>query len=226
MNRLTHRFGPGLLLLLALCAPVTPHAEAAPEAPAIPSLNYANSPEIRRLLHWDHFPLHIYFTPGDLATKERMDATQAGFDQWVHATKEFVHYQVVTKPALAEVTVTFLPQESVPNQGGSCGHTTVTFLKLTLKSANIVLATTDVTSADLQATAAHEFGHALGIDGHSDDPGDLMYAVLTRSAAEDLPVPSHTLTPRDLNTLKVCYPAFVLPPGSPAKPDPDSPQPD
>lgn len=172
---------------------------------------------MRRLLHWEHFPLHIYFTPGDLTTKERTDAAQAGFDQWVHATKNFVHYQVVTKPALAEVTVTFLPHESVPDQGGSCGHTSMAFLTLTLNSASILLATTDVTPADLQATAAHEFGHALGIDGHSDDPADLMYVVLTRSAA-DLPIPSSAITVRDLNTLKVCYPAFVVPPAPPAKP--------
>ena len=219
MNRLTHRFGPGLLLL-ALCSAGAARAEAAPDAPAASISNYADAPEIRRLLHWEHFPLHIYFTPGDLATKERTDAAQAGFDRWVHATKNFVHYQVVTKPALAEVTVTFLPHESVPDQGGSCGHTTVTFLTLTLKSANILLATTDVTPANLQATAAHEFGHALGIDGHSDDPADLMYAVLTRSAANDLPPPASAVTTRDLNTLKVCYPAFVVPPAPPAQPAP------
>jgi predicted Zn-dependent protease len=172
---------------------------------------------MRRLLHWEHFPLHLYFVPSDLTTKERKDAVQAGCDQWVHATNDFVRYEVVTKAALADVTVTFLPHESVPDQGGACGHTTMTFLALTLKSASIVLATTDVTPADLQAITAHEFGHALGIDGHSDDPSDLMYAVLTRSAANDLPVPSHTLTSRDLNTLKVCYPALVVPPASPAK---------
>ena len=171
---------------------------------------------MRRLLHWDHFPLHVYIAPSDLATKERTEAVQAGFDQWVHATKDFVQYQIVTKPAQAEITLTFLPNESVPEQGGSCGHTTVTFLTLTLDSANIVLATTDVKPADLQATAAHEFGHALGLDGHSDDAGDLMYAVLTRSPSGDLPLLSHTITVRDLNTLKSCYPALAIPDPPPA----------
>jgi len=82
--------------------------------------------------------LHIYFAPGDLTTKERTDAAQAGFDQWVHATH--------------------------------------------------------------------------GIDGHSDDQGDLMYAVLTRAPTGELPLHAHTITVRDLNTLKVCHPAFVVPP--------------
>jgi len=200
---------------------MTPRAVAAPETPAAPKPNYADAPEMRRLLHWDHFPLHVYLVPGDLATKERTEAVQAGFDQWVHATRDFIHYQIVTKPAQAEITVTFLPNESVPEQGGSFGHTTVTFLTLTLNSANIVLATTDVTPADLRSTAAHEFGHALGMDGHSDDEGDLMYAVLTRSPSGDLPLPSHTISIRDLNTLKVCYPALAVSAPLPAQPAPD-----
>lgn len=219
MTKGTFKFLLGVLLLFPLCVPETACAQATPAVPAAPSPpNYADAPEIRRLLHWERFPLHLYFTPGDLATKGRREAAQAGFDQWVRATKDFVHYQVVTKPEQADVTVTFLPNDSVPNQGGSCGHTSLSFFELTMKSAAISLATADVPSGDLQATAAHEFGHALGIDGHSDDPDDLMYAVLTRSASGDLPLPSHAVTNRDLNTLKVCYPSFIVPPALPAKP--------
>lgn len=207
------------LVLLALCAAPAMAAPDAPDAPAAQALpppppSYADAPEMRRLLHWDHFPLHVYFTPGELATKEHMDAVQAGMDQWAHATKNFVSYQVVTKPAQAEVLVTFLPHDSVPDQGGSCGHTTITFLTLTLKSASMSLATTGVAPLDLQAAAAHEFGHALGIDGHSDDPEDLMYAVVCHSPDGDLPLPAHTVTARDLNTLRICYPAFAAPPAA------------
>jgi len=205
----------GGLVLLALCAAP---AMAAPDAPAPPAPSYADAPEIRRLLHWDHFPLRVYFTPGELTTKERTDAVQAGLDQWARATKDFVRYQVVAKPAQAEISVTFLPHESVPGQGGSCGHTTMTFLTLTLKSASVSLATVGIAPLDLQATAAHEFGHALGIDGHSDDPEDLMYTVLSHSPDGDQPPPAHTVTARDLSTLKVCYPAFVVPPPAAATP--------
>lgn len=69
---------------------------------------------------------------------------------------------------------------------------------------------------DLQATAAHEFGHALGIDGHSDDPADIMYPTLHHTLlVGGLPPPTHAITPRDLQTLKACYP--LLPAEKPQK---------
>ena len=67
----------------------------------------------------------------------------------------------------------------------------------------------------MQATALHELGHAFGLWGHSDHPGDAMAAVPTA-------VPVLQLTPRDRATLiwlqkqseRLQPPA--RPPGSPA----------
>ena len=81
------------------------------------------------------------------------------------------------------------------------------------------LATGDTTPEDVQSVAAHEFGHALGIQGHSDNPNDLMFPSATRYfAAPDirLPDPPHEVTRRDLNTLRACYPR--LPVAAPPSP--------
>ena len=50
----------------------------------------------------------------------------------------------------------------------------------------------------MQQVAAHEFGHALGIDGHSDVPTDLMFSVIDSDHPQ-------TISARDLNTLECLY---------------------
>jgi len=181
-------------------------------AQAVASPDYVHAPDMRRLLHWTHFPILVYFTPGALTTKERKDSTLAGFDEWVHATRNFAKYQVVTTEAQANVTVTFLPESTVPGKDGATGNTRITFLEsAVIKHVRMVLATANISPLDLQATACHEFGHALGIDGHSDDPDDIMYPILTCMLGEiDFPAPVHAITQRDLHTLKACYPALGL----------------
>ena len=67
-------------------------------------------------------------------------------------------------------------------------------------------------ASDLEAAAAHEFGHALGIEGHSKDPADLMYFQHTVGQP-------WTITARDLNTMKMAYlPLFAPSRAFPAQP--------
>lgn len=51
---------------------------------------------------------------------------------------------------------------------------------------------------DLYLTMLHEVGHALGLNGHSPDPGDVMYPRVTGHARG-------ALSPRDRETLRRLY---------------------
>ncbi|MFN9922981.1 MAG: matrixin family metalloprotease [Cyanobacteriota bacterium] len=61
-----------------------------------------------------------------------------------------------------------------------------------------VLISPDQREAAIQATALHELGHAFGLWGHSDQPGDAMAAVPGS-------VPVLELSPRDLASLRWLY---------------------
>lgn len=175
--------------------------------------NYARVAGVR-LLHWAHFPLRVYLAPSGAATDERKKSALAGFDQWVRATDGIVQYHVVSVRSQADLIVSFEARSTVSSDPGAAGSTGVGFSGPVLKKADMQLATEGLTPGDLQSVAAHEFGHALGLNGHSDLPDDLMYPTATRYMTFDLvPVPSppRGITPRDLNTLKVCYPALFAP---------------
>jgi predicted Zn-dependent protease len=194
-------------------------------APAEPP-NYAHGSAMHSLLHWTRFPIHVYFTPGPAATEDTRKAAQAGFTEWVLASRGVISYDIVADPAAADVRVTLLPDLFLPKQRGVTGATSVTYLDDVLTKAAMEIATGGATPDELQTCAAHEFGHALGINGHSSSEDDLMFPVETRIFALDgTPVETspQSVSARDLNTLKLGYgPVWTrlaahLPPAVPPK---------
>jgi len=140
---------------------------------------------------WNKLPVNIYFVHDSEYSASRERAARAGFDLWEQATGGYVTYKIVESSDHAQITVTFDPTNDD-------GHTTTTFTSRRIVHARIVMGIDRGSSADLECTAAHEFAHALGLSGHSNDSRDLMY-------------PSHimgrswSITRRDLNTLAQIY---------------------
>lgn len=140
---------------------------------------------------WNKLPVNIYFVHDSEYSSARERAARAGFDLWEQATGGYVTYKIVDSSDHAQITVTFDPTNDD-------GHTTTTFTSRRIVHARIVMGIDRGSSADLECTAAHEFAHALGLSGHSNDSRDLMY-------------PSHimgrswSITRRDLNTLAQIY---------------------
>ncbi len=192
--------GAGLLGLLSFAAlPAVCRAEAAPPL---------------RLRHWPQFPVRVYLPPPRPGQAKEVQTVLTGFDEWVTASHGFVRYVRVSDKTQAEITVEFVPGRflaSGAKSAGTVGETTVFSSAGVLKKASVRLAEGAAAPEDLQATAAHEFGHALGISGHSDDPDDLMYPVeMIHVEAPDptLPSEAHAVTAHDLRFLAGCYPGL------------------
>ena len=151
--------------------------------------NYAHN--VSHLFNWNHFPLQVAFLQDANYTQARQNIAMAGFDQWVTASGSAMTYQVVTDSSTADVTVKFDPATTD-------GLTNLHFSGLTMTHADVNLGIKNLGSSDLQCVAAHEFGHVLGIDGHSDLQNDLMYPI--HFVGVVCPV-----TTRDLNTIKTAY---------------------
>lgn len=151
--------------------------------------NYAHN--VANLLTWPSFPIRVFFIQDANFSTNRKNIAINGFDQWVTASASALSFQVVISSSTADVTVKFDPTTSN-------GLTELHFTGLQMQSADMTIGTRDLLSADIRCVAAHEFGHALGINGHSDDPNDLMHAV--HVVGDSCPV-----TQRDLNTMKTGY---------------------
>lgn len=145
---------------------------------------------------WNSLPARIYFAPGALLTPARQSAALAGFDWWVAAENGAVSYSITTDAASANITVSF-------EQSGETEYGALTTYQYDagnhLTQASITFNVAYINrDALLTPAAAHEFGHALGIDGHSVNTADVM--------AYSAGVYNLTgLSTRDINTIKTDY---------------------
>jgi len=166
--------------------------------------NYAGSVT---LYHWPALPVRVFFAndvsltpPGGSLTRVN-DLILTGFNRWPAATNGVVGFTQVSDPSQAQITVSTV---TVPDPSGlaETGKATVTpGAGNVLRSATIqTYVWPDITVPELTqgllATATHEFGHALGIGGHSPDGSDVMFA---SHDADVMP------SARDIATIKTIY---------------------
>jgi hypothetical protein len=146
--------------------------------------------------HWTTTPLKIKFTRDANWTQNLENIFMQGVQQWQGATGNGIDVDITDDSNEADIVVRYLPAEELP--GSAIGVTYATFDAETreMASARIDIANDLESNLVSLTTSSHEFGHALGIGGHSPNDTDLMY--FQENGAT-------TTSTRDLNTLKTVY---------------------
>jgi len=196
------------------------YASAAPGA-CLPSFlpNYGTKMDIAPdvvgatyLLKWAGFPLNVYITHNSYWTQSIEDAYVAGISTWTAETNGQVKWQLTTVASNAQVTVSFEPTATVQAQFQNPALLAATSDSFDAANGAMLSATQSIgidsfqanRVTDFEQTCAHEFGHALGIAGHSPSSGDLMYyAQLTTSPGQPVQDDVDTLLGDYCNTFPV-----------------------
>lgn len=170
------------------------------------SPNYANNFTSRR--RWPLMSFKIFVDKGEdtrsLAAVQKLVSDAATL--WQTGSGSRVTFAYVTSAANANFTVRFVNQikdNGVAVGAKVIGLTTVSYsfsgsqtaTTATITGASIQIKT-GLTDAVVLKDLTHELGHAMGIEGHSDQSTDVMFAF-----AE----PPTNITLRDLNTLGFLY---------------------
>ncbi len=162
-----------------------------------------------RTVRWPEsaMPLRVYVAPFTWYERNKQQQSDAyrqmclnAFSTWAQATGGKFSYRIV--PSLQESQIDINWRRVDRNSLGHCEY--IVNDKSFLYSAEISIGISDgVIHAgyndigEVQHTILHEIGHALGIIGHSDGAGDMMYVPHQYGVTQ--------LSNRDLETIKVLY---------------------
>lgn len=124
------------------------------------------------------------------------------FQEWSNAANQRVSFRYVDSPEKALITVIWTANKADMASQIEAGETQTSGTTGRLNSAKVLLLTVDNngnTAVNLKGTSLHEIGHALGLTGHSSDPGDTMF-MFTKSYDTKA-----TLSSRDKRTVLMLY---------------------
>lgn len=158
-------------------------------------------------LVWSQFPIKVYIQK-PYPESSNAEILQSWANEVLQAIQEWNTYlplQVIEQAEVADIKImrSSPPLRISPNEKFPRARSAETSYELYISSNNVlshrcsILLSPNQTGKYLQAAARHEFGHALGIWGHSPIQSDALYFSQVRN-----PPP---ISSRDVNTLKRVY---------------------
>lgn len=168
------------------------------------------------ILHWDirSFPLKVYIEKTPDVPSYYYEMIDLAMNQWVLATN-FVKFDKVDNIENANIVIKFKDINSERCEDKNSCKYVVAYTEpevdknKILKKMVLTFYKTNprketFSKTEIYNTALHETGHTLGIMGHSDKPGDIMYAI-KEDESIFMPSSQTRLSARDLKTLVLLY---------------------
>ncbi|MEH2448888.1 MAG: peptidase [Nostoc sp.] len=155
-------------------------------------------------LVWSQFPVRVYVEPPKAISEKQAQSWVNGVLQGVQEWSNYLPLTIVEQPEVADITIArkapplqISPGSNIPRaRSAQTTYELYTSNKILSHRFTILLSPSQ-TGEYLIAAARHEFGHALGIWGHSPLQTDALYFSQVRN-----PSP---ISARDVNTLKRVY---------------------
>jgi tetratricopeptide (TPR) repeat protein len=162
----------------------------------------------------NRLPIKVLFKEGASVPGYRESfkaAVEAALKDWTEATKDRIRFAVGSgaagSGAAAEngtITVSWTNDPKAMMSSSEGGHALVIPDSEGILRADITLLTKQldgkpITDAHAKHIALHEIGHSLGILGHSQSSGDIMYGTITPSDSRS------SLSQADINTIQTLY---------------------
>ncbi|MBC1297370.1 peptidase, partial [Nostoc sp. UCD122] len=155
-------------------------------------------------LIWSQFPIRVYVEPPEYVNEKQAQVWINGVLQGVKEWSNYLPLAIVEQAESADITIVQKapPLQISPGSNKPRARSAQTTYELytnnkILSHRFTILLNPTQTGEYLIAATRHEFGHALGIWGHSPLQTDALYFSQVRN-----PPP---ISPRDVNTLKRVY---------------------
>lgn len=157
-------------------------------------------------------PIPVYIGSGSKVPGYSTDfdeAFRSALDEWEMKSNGLVSFKIVDSPDKSDIDVTWTDNLHNKAMSAESGNTSIICGAQGILKARMTLPTIDpferghaLGKRQLRNICLHEIGHALGLNGHSGYPKDIMHSQL---------IVQDGVSPRDLNTLKMLYAQSAIP---------------